>query len=139
MATSAVGSHGTLLKRGDGGSPENFVTIAEVLDISGPALALGTEDATSHDSNFWREFIPTIREGGDVTFDIQYYSHTTHDSLIADFNNRTLRNFQVVFPITPTETWAFAAYVTGFSMSAPVEGKLTASVTLQISGAVTIS
>lgn len=140
MPTSAVNSHGTLLKRGDGGSPtETFTTIAEVLDISGPALALGTEDATSHDSNFWREFVPTIKEGGQVTFDIQYYSHTTHDNLIADYNNRVRRNFQIVFPVGVGETWSFAAYVTGFEMSAPVEGKLTASVTLQITGAVTIA
>lgn len=139
MPTSAVNSHGTLLKRGDGGSPETFTTIAEVLDISGPALALGTEDATSHDSNYWREFIPTIKEGGEVTCDIQYYSHTTHDNLVTDFNNRTRRNFQVVLPLSPAETWAFAAYVTGISLSAPVEGKLTASLTLQITGSVTIS
>jgi predicted secreted protein len=139
MPTSAKASHGTLLKRGDGGSPENFATIAEVLDISGPALALGTEEATSHDSNFWREYVPTLLEGGEVSFDINYFEHTTQVNLRTDMLNRTRRNFQVVFPTSPAKTFSFAAYVTGFELSAPVEGKLTASVSLQISGPVTVS
>lgn len=140
MATSAVSSFGTFLKRGDGGSPtEIFSTIAEVRDISGPALALGTEEVTSHDSAGWREFIPTLLEGGEVSFDLNYFSHTTQDNVRTDMTNKTKRNFQLVFDLPTDETWAFAAYVTGFEMDAPVEGALTASLTVQITGSVTIT
>lgn len=135
--SSAVSSSGTLLKIGDGAGSETFTTIAEVNDITGPTIDLGTEEVTSHDSSGWREFIPTLKSGGDVTFDINYYSATTQDQLKTDHGNRTKRNFQLVLTTSPAETVAFAAYITGFEVSAPVEGALRASVTLSITGAVT--
>ncbi|KKL69977.1 hypothetical protein LCGC14_2109540, partial [marine sediment metagenome] len=43
-------------------------------------------------------------------------------------------NFQLIFPDSGTTTWSFAALVTGFEPSAPVDGPLTASVSMLISG-----
>ena len=145
MATGALSSFGTFLKIGNGGTPtETFTTIAEVRDISGPAFALGTEDVTNHDSAGWREHIPTIIEAGQVTFDLNFKGDATQGfgsgSLYDDMVDKTKRNFQIVLPSgvgATNDTGAFAAYVTGFELSAPVEGVLSASVTLQITGAVT--
>lgn len=139
MATSAISSHGTLLKIGDGGGSETFATIAEVKDISGPSYSVATENTTNHDSAGWGEVTPTIKSGGEVTCDINYYSAATQDSLETDMLALTKRNFQLVFPLpsSGTDTREFAAYVTGFEPSAPVEGVLTASVTLTITGPVT--
>lgn len=138
MATSAISSHGTLLKIGDGGSPsESFTTIGEVLDISGPSYELSIEEVTNHDSSGWREFIPTLLDVGEITFDINYYSATTQDQIETDLRAKTKRNFELVFPLpaSGTDTRAFAAYITGFEMSAPVEGVLRGSVTLRPVGA----
>jgi hypothetical protein len=137
MAVSALG---TLLKIGDGGGPETFTTIAEVRDISGPGFSLGTEEVSSHDSALWRTFIPTFKEGGEVTFDVNFTAHATQGftgGLYNDFANRTLRNFQLVLTTSPAKTASFAAYVAGFELGMPVEGVLSASVTLQLSGATT--
>lgn len=140
MATSARSSHGTLLKVGDGATPtEAFTTIAEVLDISGPGTTLSTEDATNHDSAGWREPVPTILEGGEVTFDVNYYKASTQTTLRTLQTNRTRRNFQMVIPLAAPETLTFAAYVTGFEYAAPVEGIFRASVTLMVTGAITSS
>jgi hypothetical protein len=136
MATSAVSSHGTFLKVGDGAGPEVFTTIGEVLDISGPGTSLNTEDATNHDSGGWREPVPTILEGGEVSFEINYYADASQTSLRDDQLNRTKRNFQMVMPV---ETLDFAGYVTGFEYSAPVEGILRASVTIMVTGEITPS
>ncbi len=138
MATSAISSHGTLLKIGDGAGTEVFTTIAEVLDISGPGLSVSVEETTNHDSGGWRERTPTLKDGGEVTFDINYYSATTQDQIETDMLALTKRNWKLVFPLpaSGTDTRAFAAYVTGFEPSAPVEGVLKASVTLSITGAV---
>jgi hypothetical protein len=75
MATSAISSHGTLLKIGDGDGSEVYTTIAEVLDISGPSYEV---------SNRRRRRITTAPGGrsssrpsstaGRVSFDINYYS-----------------------------------------------------------------
>jgi hypothetical protein len=140
-----ISSFGTFLKVGDGGSPtETFTTIAEVLDIGGPDLELGTQDATHHSSTAgWGELIATILRAGSISFDVQYDPvGATHDAttgLIADMTNMTLRNFQLVFPDTGTTTWTIPAYVTKFGPSAPVEGKLTASITLSPSGQPTLA
>ncbi len=143
MVTSAEFAQGTLLKGGDGAETEVFTTIAEVLDISGPGLSMEPVDATSHDSDGWKEFIAGLKDGGDVSFDIQYIpSNATHKNasggVLYDFDQRTLRNFQLVFPDSGSTTWTFAAFVTGFEPQAPVEDKLTASLTLKISGAPTL-
>lgn len=135
----ALSSFGARLQMGDGGIPETFQTIAEVLDISGPALSLDTEDATSHDSpGGWEEVVPTILRSGEVTFTIQYDpSDPTHNAttgLLSQLRNRALRNFKLVFPDPARTTWRFSAYVTGFQPSAPVAGKLTADVTLKVTG-----
>lgn len=137
MATSAVSSHGTLLKVGDGATPEVFTTIAEVKDISGPAMSLTMEDATSHDSGGWKEEIATLLEAGDISFDVNYSAHTTQELLETAQYNRERLNFQMVLPLAVPVTKAFSGYVTGFERSAPVSGILTASVTIRVSGAVT--
>lgn len=137
MATSAVSSHGTLLKIGDGGGSEVFTTIGEVLDISGPSYELSTEEVTNHDSSGWREFIPTLLDVGEITFDINYYSATTQDQIETDHRAKTKRNFKLVFPLpaSGTDTRAFSAYITGVEFSAPVEGVLKGSITLRPTGA----
>ena len=144
MATDALSSFGTLLKIGDGGTPEGFTTISEVRDISGPSMALDTEEVTNHDSTgAWEEFVATILRSGEVTFDINYEpTESTHDAgtgLIADMAARTLRNFQLIFTDAGTTTWSFAAYVTGFEPSAPVAGALSAACTMKITGQPTLA
>lgn len=135
--TQAVSSSGTLLKRGDGGGPETFTTIAEVLDISGPGMEAGTEEVTSHDSGGWREFIHTLLTMGEVTYDVNFFDDPTQDhetGLIDAWMTKSVDNYQIVFPTSPVLTVTFAALVTGVEMDAPVEGKLGASITLQSTG-----
>lgn len=141
--TNAISAFGTLLKIGDGGGTETFTTIAEVRDITPPKLALGTEEATSHSSTGgWKERVATLLDAGEVTFELNFIPTDSTQGystgLIHDMVNKTKRNFQLVFPDTGTTTWAFAAFVTGFEPSAPVEGILSASVTLTITGQPTL-
>ena len=135
MATQAISSHGTKLKVGDGADPEVFATIAEVVDITGPGQTLNTEDVTNHDSGGWREVIPTILEGGEVTFDVNYFGDATHTAILTDIKARAFRNFEMEYPDGSKDE--FGGYFTAFSKAAPVEGILRASVTIAISGAVT--
>ena len=140
MPTVAVSSHGTLLKAGDGAGSEVFTTIAEVMDISGPGIALGTEEVTSHDSAGWREFVATLKEIGEVTFDLNFNAGATQGftaGIYLDLINRTRRNFQLVIPTTSAKTGSFSAFVTSFEMDLPVEGVIRASLTLQGTGALT--
>jgi predicted secreted protein len=142
--TSGIWAHGTLLKIGDGGDPESFTTITEVTDIGGPSLEMNTIEMTSHDSvDGWAEFVGGILDAGEVTFSINYIpTDSTHDAgtgLIKDMADRTVRNFQLVFPDGSSTTWSFSALVTNFEPGEPVDDKLSADVTLKISGKPTLA
>jgi len=117
--------------------------IAEVKDISGPGLNLNTTDVTAHDGSGWREFVATILDAGEITFDINYVpTDGTHDAtsgLLSVMEAQTLESFELIFPDAGTTTWSFSGYVTGFEPGAPVDGALTASVTIRISGDPTLA
>lgn len=139
-----ISAFGTLLKKGDGGSPESFTAIAEVSNIGGPNLSLDPIDVTHHSSTAgWKEFVGGLLDGGEVSFEINYdpvgATHDASTGLIADMVARTMRNFQLVFPDTGNTTWSFAALVTAFEPSEPVDDKLAASITLKLSGQPTLA
>jgi len=140
--TQAISAWGTLLKIGDGATPENFTTILQVQDITPPAPTALLEDATAHDSTGgWTEDKPTLLDMGDCTFGVLYVpTAATHDAgtgLISDLVAKKLRNFQLVYP--DTTTWSFSAYVAKFQPKAPVRGLLKADVTLNVSGQPTLA
>jgi hypothetical protein len=142
MPTQAIAAFGTLLKVGDGGTPEAFTTILHCRNITPPGITSNLEDATAHDStNGWTEVKPTLIDGGDVKVEIEYVptaaTHNATTGIIADQINRTLRNFQLVYP--GGVTWSFAAYVKQFAPKAPVKGLLVSDITLTISGQPTLA
>lgn len=146
MATSAATSaQGTLLKVGDAASPtEAFTTIAEVKDIDGPGMEAESLDATNHSSpEGWKEKVAGLLNGGEVTFEMNALpANATQDfttGIMKDFIDRTLRNFQIVFPDAGNETWTFAAIIKNVSRKMPVDGLFMADVTLDISGKPTFS
>lgn len=130
-------AYGTQLKRG-------AVIIAQVRSLSGANLSLDTVDVTAHDSTgAWEEVVATILRSGEISAEIIYDPNlATHKNasggLLYDLTSRASTTYSLVFPSSPTVTWTFTAFVTGFEPSMPVDGELTASVTLKITGQPTI-
>lgn len=117
--------------------------VAQVTNISGPGISLDTTDVTEHDGGGWEEVVATILRSGTVTVDIVYDpAAATHKNatggLLYDLVNRVKGTWNIVFPTTPVAYFTFDAFVTGFNPSAPVDGALTASVTLKPTGAITL-
>lgn len=144
MPTAAIGGFGTQVQIGNGGGTEVFTTIAELRDITGPGFSLDTFDVSNQSSpGAWKEFLPGLLDGGDITFDISFVpTNATHNysaGLLKDMTNRTRRNFKIVFPNAGATTWTIPAYVTGFETGAPVNDALTASVTLRVAGQPTLA
>lgn len=145
MTTEAIFAHGTLLQRGDGGTPtENFTTVAEVTNISGPGLSRDAVDVTSHDSpNKYREFIAGLKDAGEITFDINFIptnaTHSVASGVLKDFQDGTRRNYKLVFPDAGNTEWICPCIVTGFEPSEPIDDRLTASVTLKVAGSPTLA
>lgn len=137
MTTNAIATQGTLLKRGDGGGPEVFTAIGEVADISGPGGTANIIDAT-HLASTFREKVMGLPDEGQITFTLNYVpGDAQQQGLKTDRANRTLRNFQLVLTDAGNETGSFAAYVIGFNLNIQAEDIVRASVTLEITGAVT--
>lgn len=137
---AGIDGFGTQLKRGDGGGPETFTAIANVTNIGGPSLSRETYDTTTHGSpDGWREFIGGLRDGGEVSADINY-DPDEHDSLFDDFDDVESRTWQVVFPpAAGSAVWQFEAILTGFEPTAPHDDKLTATVSFKVTGKPTLS
>jgi len=137
MAKSSA--FGTTLTMGPSGSA---IGVAYVMGISGPGLSLDTEDVTTHDqATAWEEMSPTILRSGEVSLDMAFdpaaASHKAVASGMAyNLNQKALTDFVLTFP--GSVAWDFSAYVTGFEPSAPVDGALTATAKLKISGSPTL-
>ena len=129
---------GTLFKRATTLAPGNvFETVANVTSISGPSRSRETIDVTAHDSpGGWMEFIGGLKDGGEVSLDINYDpAEDTHD-LDDDFDDATPRNYQIVIlPGTEDEyTWAFTGVMTGLEDEFPYDDKMSRSLTVKVSG-----
>lgn len=141
---AAIDAFATLLKIGDGAATETFATVAGVHDISGPGMSKTVHDTTVHSAGVnWRLKKGGLKDGGQITFAIHWDpDNSTHDDatgLQSLFEGDDNNNFQVVFPATTDKTWDFDGVVSGFSPTAPVDGLLTADVTIDVSGQPTIS
>lgn len=127
----------TFLKLGDQGSPENFNTIANVGDITGPGLAAAVVDVTSHSNpDPWRRKITTLLDAGQLSFKLYFIpGDTGHKQLLTVFTGRELRDYQMEFPEAVSyPTWSFSAYISKFSITATVAGVIEASCTFDIVG-----
>lgn len=130
--SSATSGKGTLLKR-------EGTTIAEVRNISGPSMKAETIDVTNMDSGGWREFITSLKDGGEVTFDVNFLpAAATHLAVLQDFVDSVISTWSLVWTDSGTSTWSFEGLVTAFQANAQIDDALTASVTVKMSGAPTI-
>ncbi len=127
-----------------GSASVTYTSIANVLNISGPSLSLGTVETTHQVSTAgWREFIATLKDVGEVTFEVNFLP--TDDTqnwilgLIHDVNQRTLRALRVIWTDTAATQWDFSGFVTRFQPAGPVDGKLSASLAVKISGQPTLA
>ncbi|MFM9563246.1 MULTISPECIES: phage tail tube protein [Streptomyces] len=134
---AGLDAFGTQFKRDSTGSG-SFVTVGNVDDISGPGRSREAIEVTAHDSpDQYREFVKGLKDGGEVTLTINYDpANATHSALDADFEEKDLRDYQVVIlPGTADEyTWEFHAMITDLSDEFPHDDKMAREVTVKISG-----
>lgn len=117
---------------------EVFTEIAGVKNITGPQLSMETIDITNHGStSAYREVLPSFKSGGEVNFDLLYNpADAQHEGLLSDFDDRTLRNFEMVLPDLGNMTYSFAAYVSGGEVNASIDDALMLPITLAVTGPV---
>lgn len=137
MATQARIGYGTLFASGNGAVPEVFTTLAEVTNITPPGWARDTVDASHEQSpGAHREFIAGLADAGEVSMDINYVPGGAAAAALeaekALTGSSAAINRRITFPDGSYMT--FTGILTAFEPDAPIDDKMSASLTFKVSG-----
>ena len=139
--SDAFSGVGTTFGRANGiaSSLPTFTTIAEVNSIDGPNKSRDTIDVTSLNStDGYREFIPSFRDAGEVSLEMNF-TQAGYIIMTDDFETEDSREYRITLPDTGGTLIEFDAYVTSLGLGIPMDDKVTAPVTLKITGPVRIT
>ncbi len=142
MSEAKLGK-GTMFQRGTGtGSPETFVTVAEVKAIGGFGSVSGLVDITNLDS-LAKEYLLALKDTKQFTLKCNFLpTHSTQSptaGMIKDHDDRTLRNFKMVLTDS-IMTFAFSALVLSWEPDEiTAENAIMVTFGLKISGAIAYS
>jgi predicted secreted protein len=116
-----------------------LIDIAEVYNITPPSFEADDVDVTHNQSpNRTREVIAGLKSPGDCSFEMNFVPGSASDVLIRSLLGSGVQvDCQIEFP--NAETWDFLAAVKGFEVSMPTDDKMTATVSMQVSGDITAS
>ena len=132
MAISGVG---TKFRRWSGSA---WAQLAEVNNISGPGLVRDLIETTHlGTTGGYKTFIAGFRDGGDVSFDMNF-SRDDYDLMIADFQSDDLQDYEIVMDDSEKTSIEFSGFVMNMPLSIQPADKITVSVTIKVSGAISI-
>ena len=120
--------------------------IPEVVAINGPGISREAIDVTHLSSDsMCKEFIAGVIDGGEVSLDLNLLPDDTNQSvlfasMISTVASCAKRALAVTLSNATAETISMAgAVITNWESTGAVEGKLGASVTFKVSGAVSMA
>lgn len=139
---------GAFLQKGDGASPENFVTMLGVKSMSGPSISRDMHDVTAMTSPAgWREFVGGLKDGGEVSFDANWLPRDATQGqeeggggFMAEFDKDSCEsrgNWRILVPACPGEdemALQFAGIVSGMNIEIPMDDLMSFSGTIKVSG-----
>ena len=117
------------------GDPLTYTPVAEVVSITPPGMSRDAIEATHLKSpGGWKEFIAGMKDGGEASFTLNLAPSAT-DALVTAFNADS-GNYQITFP--NGVMLRFAGFFTAYTPPDLTAEKMEASVTVKVSGAVTL-
>lgn len=138
-ATQGETAYGTLIKIGDGASPEVFDTIDEAYSIGPVASSVDLVDFTHHESpSGFAEFKPSgVQEGDEIAVECNNVPGNTSQNLVRTAHaDKTTDNWQVI--LNNGQTFAFAAIVIREETDpGEIRGKQIFRFTIKVTGALT--
>jgi hypothetical protein len=117
------------------GGAVTFVNIAELRDITPPALTRNPLETTNHNDGD-DSYIVGVRRHGEMGLSLNFLpDDTTHDH-VAGLQKSWFDGDREIWRITyPDGTkWLFSGFVTNFAPAAPVDDILTADVSIRPTG-----
>lgn len=136
MSSKAISGVGTRFRRWNGSEWED---IGEINSITGPGKSRDTIDVTSLSSTGgYREFIAGFRNPGTVVLAMNF-TRDTYELMNTDFESDDLQNYEIVLPDDEDTSLEFEGFVTELPLTIPLDDKITADITIQVSGRVTMN
>lgn len=135
MASNAIAGVGTKFLRWSGSA---WQSIAEINSITGPSMSRDTIDVTSLDSTGgYREFITGFRNAGTVVLAMNF-TRVTYEQMLEDFEEEDAQTYQIILPDSENTSLSFEGTVSELPLTIPADDKVTADVTIQVTGKVYI-
>ena len=74
-----------------------------------------------------------------ISFSVNFLPNDAGQQALADgiFTVGAVRNWQLIYPVTPAVTHAFRAFLTSFNITAPLTDNMTAEIGMRVTGPVT--
>ncbi len=108
--------------------------IAEINSITGPEMSRDFIDTTALDTvGGYRTYITGFRDAGQITLAMNF-TRATYDIMLADFESDVAQNYEIVLPDDDISTLEFTGLVTQVPLSIPPDDKVTADVTIRVTG-----
>ncbi len=105
---------------------------AEITDVSGPGLSRDSVDVTHQGTVDALAFTPAdLFDAGEASFDIAFNPDTSPPI------DQVAETITITWPAGAT--WVFNGFMTGYEPSAPLNDKMTGSVTIKVNGDITIT
>lgn len=135
MTTSAISFQGTQFSIGTEVSPTSYATLGEVTGMDGPGGQAKVIDAT-HSRSTAIEKLMGLPDEGQINFNVNYLSGDQgQDEFLEARAAQQLRDYKVTF--VNGEILQFQGYAIGHKISGQVNDKISATLTVEISGPVT--
>jgi predicted secreted protein len=137
MSSTAQTAQGTIIAIDTGTGTPTWVPITNVSDISGFDGKASEIDTTDLSSTA-KERRLGLQDWGNVTLALNInLKDASHSALLAAKKAGTQKSFKVT--LSDATTIAFSAFVATFPISAKVDGVYTGSVSLTITGDITVT
>jgi hypothetical protein len=141
MATARF-PHGTKLYRGDKLSGTiTYTEIGALTTVELPGYTVTDIDVTSHGSaDFFREYLPGLTEGGNISGEIEFdHTDTQHRAIQDSETGRVKVNYKIELPFATGSTTkanvVWPGYINSFGpISAPMDDKYTAPISVKVAG-----
>ena len=121
-------------------SPNQYVDLGEVYDITPPSASVDQVDVTHMQSpDRRREFIDGLIDGGEVSFEMNYIPGSDADDTLnaildTPVGQTRVRSCRIIYPNSIVHT--FDANLMSYEPTVPTDDKMTASVTFRVTGVV---
>ncbi len=137
MATEAAIGYGTTIEVETAAGSDTFTELGEITSVTPPEDTVDQIDVTHMGSpGRRREYISGLIDGGEGSFDLNWVpGAATHDFIVAWQAAGDTRDLRITYPNNARET--FPAFPTGFSRTAPVDDKMTGTLTVKQAGETT--